>query len=349
MKSEPGGGYLARSAALDERMAEVFGDHVSDPSAAAYIQARMQEVSRRDLPARILGTALLPIVISEFEEFLKALLRVGLRLHPNALGALPDIPQELITKYGELADLQRWQLDKKATDTLSGTPEDWRKAVQRWLKLDLADQGASWDAIIEAIQRRHAIVHNGGRADEKYVKIVGPGSATVEGQVLACDAEYLRSVFLEFEALALSLSVCWVTKLRQSDGELYPPMVRRVVAHFEAVGQWTKALDIMNACLEQSLTDDEREVYQINKWFCLQELGQQDEAMLGSIYGFKPNSTQKKIARAALLRDEPAALLAIREVNAQVKPALAKRQMREDPLFQRFMKENPRIKKALSR
>ncbi len=341
-------GYLARTAALDERMAEVFGDHLRDPLAAAYIQARTQEVSRRDLPGRLLGTALLPIVISEFEEFLKALLRVGLRLHPNALGALPDIPRELLSKYGDLADLQRWQLDKKANDTLSGTPEDWRKAIQKWMKLDFADQGASWAAIVEAIQRRHAIVHNGGRADEKYVKVVGPGKVT-EGQILACDAGYLRAVFLEFEALALSLSVRWVTKLRHSDRELYPPMVRRVVEHFEAAGQWEKALHILDACLEQSLSDDEREVYQINKWFCLQELGQQDEAMLGSIYGYTPSLAQMKMARAALLRDEPAALQVMREVNAQAKPALLKRQMREDPLFQRFIRENPRIKKALSR
>lgn len=341
---------LVRQARMEERWKEALGDYKDDFEAARYFIAKMKEMTGKDLPERLLGAALLPALVSRFEEYLKALLRAGLRLYPNALGPMPDIPQELVVKYGHVFDLRRWQIERKVADLFKGTPDDWRKALLNWPRVDLAQQGGSWKVIVEAIQRRHVIVHNGGRADQKYLNVVGPGTDLVEGQPLTCTAEYLLPVFLEFEALALALSVRLARKYQvKSEFGVYPEMLHRVVDTFEAGGHWAHAVAVLEAALEQPLADELKEVYQINLWFCLQELGRQDDTMLGSIYAWRPSNVDARMARAALLRDEPYALLTIREVNASSKPALLKRHLRQAPLLRRFMKESVKVQKALSR
>jgi hypothetical protein len=47
-----------------------------------------------------LGDALLPLIVSKMEEFLTALVRTGIILHPRSLGELPSIPNEIFQKYG---------------------------------------------------------------------------------------------------------------------------------------------------------------------------------------------------------------------------------------------------------
>lgn len=344
--------WISEQARIDEHYDEFFGEHRDNPDAMIYLQAKADERARKHLPERLLGEALLPIMVSRLEELLKALLRVALRLHPKSLGGLPEIPPERLDKYADKSDLRRWQIDRKAADFFKGTPEDWRKGLARWPKVDLAQQAGSWEVIVEAIQRRHVLVHNGGRADQKYLEVAGKGTDKFEGQLLLCDPDYLRSIFLHFEALALSLSVRWVNALKVTSpaAGVYPRMLNRVVDRFEETGQWDIALAVLEACMEQSLNDSEhKETIQINVWFCLQELGRQDDAMLGSIYAWQPSDVESRMARAALLRDEPYAVSVLKEVNAVARPALVKRHLREAPLIRRFMKENVRVNKGLSR
>ncbi len=345
--------WLSEQANVDEHFGELFREHRDNPDAMIYLQAKMDERSRKHLPERLLGEALLPIMVSRLEELLKALLRVGLRLHPKSLGGLPEIPPELLDKYADKSDLRRWQIDRKVADFFKGTPEDWRKGLTKWPKVDLAQQAGSWDVIVEAIQRRHVLVHNGGRADHKYIEVAGRGTDKFEGQLLVCDPDYLRSVFSNFEALALSLSVRWINAFKVASpaaGGFYPPMLDRVVDGFERAGQWSMALAVLDAIMEQPLEDMTRkETVQINIWYCLQELGRQDDAMLGSIYAWQPSDVESRMARAALLRDEPYALSVLKEVNAEARPAFVKRHLREAPLIRRFMKENVRVNKGLSR
>lgn len=342
---------LYRTSRAEERFEELFGDHKDNVEALLYLQAKMQEFSRKKLPERLLGDALLPTLVSHFEEFLKALLRVGIRKFPQALGPMPDIPQELLTKYGHMQDLQRWQVDRKVTELFKGTPEDWRKGLLKWPKVDLAEQGGSWDVIVEAIQRRHTLVHNGGRADQKYLDVVGSNAGVVEGQLLLCDTEYLTSIFTEFETFALTFTVRMAAKFGVTPEQgIYPPMLDRIVDGLERGGQWAHALAVLEACLEpDGLDEATQESFRVNRWFCLQELGLDNAEMLGSVYAWHPSSSYLQMARAALLRDEPHALLTLRQINSGGKPALEKRRLREAPLIQRFMRENAKVLKALSR
>jgi hypothetical protein len=54
----------------------------------------------------ILGAALLPRLISAFEEFLGALVRTGLTLHAEALGPYGDVPFELTNRYPDVRDIR---------------------------------------------------------------------------------------------------------------------------------------------------------------------------------------------------------------------------------------------------
>jgi hypothetical protein len=266
--------------------------------------------------------------------------------------ACPRFPPDLLDKYADKSDLRRWQIDRKVAAFFRGTPEDWRKDLIKWPKIDLAEQAGSWDVVVEAIQRRHVLVHNGGRADAKYIQVAGKSANKFEGQPLLCDPDYLESVFLNFEALALSLSIRWINalKLASPTAAVYPPTLNRVVDRFETAGQWSMALAVLEACAEQPLDDDDhKETVQINVWYCLQELGRQDDAMLGSIYAWRPGDVESRMARAALLRDEPYAVSVLKDVNASARPALMKRHLREAPLIRRFMKENARVNRGLTR
>ena len=334
-----------------------FAKFQGDPLKAYYIMTKVDQ-GPSGFAERLLGAALLPLIVSKMEEFIAALIRSGISLHPNALGEPPAIPNEVFTQYYtniESADIQRWQIDQKVKTFMKGSPNDWRKAIRQWTGIEVADLGADWDMIVEMVQRRHVVIHNGGRADSDYLGNI-PDRMKVGlflGGELLSNYDYLSPLLVELEAWALCLSFRWTKHFFKDKGEYKPFITSRAMALAE-IGRWSQALAILDSFLLEPLNSDDKEVplARVNRAFCLQELGRDSEVLRREIIQLKTSDSDDRsiltnIGIYALLRDYPALLEAMHSFTAGPNESSIKRLFREEPLIQRAMSESSQVQSFL--
>lgn len=137
----------------DRLLGEHFSSFADSPLMSTYAISllRLGPPSYRQ---SVLGQALLPLAISEMENFLAGLARSALYLYPNGLGPLPAVPTEIVRKYRaniSSADIERWQVDQKIDVFIKQPPSEWRSSLSKWSRIDIAQSGGSWDILSEAI------------------------------------------------------------------------------------------------------------------------------------------------------------------------------------------------------
>jgi hypothetical protein len=338
-------------------MWEYFGKYSNDPLKSEYILANIRlgpDVVRKS----VLGSALLPLIVSKLEEFLGALMRTAVALHPNMLGELPSIPDGIFRRYQahlSSSDILRWQIDQKVISVINGSPGDWRTTIQKRIGIDIAEVGADWARLEEIIQRRHAIIHNNGRVDDSYMAKVEDRLKTglQVGSVLICDTKYISPALIELETWVLCLASYWAKRLFKTDARYHPYIISRVV-DLESMGRWTHAMDILNALLREPLPDQSLlSSAQINRWFCLQEIGQNYDSLEREIRNWEPGGDDEAdvflndLARAALLRSYTDLARLIRHGLGSETLGFDKKYMREMPLMQRAMRESTAIASLL--
>jgi hypothetical protein len=323
-------------------------------SSIQYIEAkiRLGTDSNKELT---LGTALVPLLVSKAEEFISALVRAGLTLFPRGLGEPPSVPNTIIIKYQQnisSSDILRWQVDQQVADFMKQSPNEWRKQVERWAKIDLADLGADWDMLNEMIQRRHAIVHNGGRADMEYLDRVAPRlkHGLYLGSSLSCNFAYVEPMLVELETWATCLALRWSKKFFKGVGFTDVYLMERV-ARLEDNGRWTQGLAILDSYLMQPLPIHGYLVglARVNRWYCLQELGRENDSMQREIRTWQPGESAGpadvdyvEIGRWALLRDYDRLSAAAHKYYSASYNRIEKRALRDMPLIKRAMWNNPK-------
>jgi hypothetical protein len=214
-------------------MRDHFGKYINDSIKFEYILANIRlgpDAARKS----ILGSALIPLVVSKVEEFLSALLRSALALHPKTLGELPSIPDDIFRRYQahlSSSDVLRWQIDQKVTSLINGSPTDWRTTIEKRTGIDIGRVGADWARIEEIIQRRHAIIHSNGRVDDSYMAKVEDRLRTGlrPGSALICSTRYMFPALIEIETWVLCLAAYWSKRLFKNDARYHPYVIGRVV------------------------------------------------------------------------------------------------------------------------
>jgi hypothetical protein len=335
----------------EEVFREKFSAYANDPLKMQYIMANVRLGARAEREST-LGAALLPFIVSKMEEFLGGLVRTMLALHSETLGELKPVPTAIIRRYSaniSSSDLLRWQIDQKVASFLQGSPEEWRDTLNKKTKIDIASVGADWDAITEVIQRRHAVVHNNGRIDDEYLSKVPERlrSGLEEGSTLVCSTRYMTSALVEIETWAICLSLFWTKHFFKDIANYHPYIISRVV-DLESLGRWTQGLAVLDALLKDPLSPDAGDVSlaRINRWFCLQEVGRDSEALEREINAFSPqgldleSAFRFEVGRAALLRDYSELAKLFRAGMGNETLGFQKKYYREMPLIKRSMKES---------
>ena len=342
----------------EETFREKFSAYANDPPKTQYIMANVRLGTKVEREST-LGAALLPFIVSKMEEFLGSLVRTMLVLYPETLGELKPVPTEIIRRYSaniSSSDLLRWQIDQKVASFLQGSPEEWRDTLNKKTKIDIASAGADWDAIMEVIQRRHAVVHNNGRVDNEYLSKVPERlrSGLEEGSTLVCSTRYMTSALVEIETWAICLSLFWAKHFFKDNANYHPSIISRVV-DLESLGRWTQALAVLDALLKEPLPPDAGDVSlaRINRWFCLQEIGRDSEALEREINAFysqeldSESAFRFEVGRAALLRNYSELLGLFRAGMGSETLGFQKKHYREMPLIRRAMKESPPVERIL--
>ena len=335
---------------LFRQIDEHFSKFMDDPIAIVYVRSRLMQRAQKS-PAEVMAESLLPGVVSAFEQFLSALLRAGLFVHPNGLGELPDIPAKVFDELATKDDIHRFRIDQKIRSILGGRPADWLNSVKKWSKIDLMELGADWLSICESIQRRHAIVHNDGRADADYLQNVAPKYKVelAQGQPLICSADYMSEAVENFRVLGLVLAIRWANHFgKLAPLEVFPDLVNDIYK-LERNGRWSAAYIVSDTSVglhtnDQSVDDHLR----VNWWLCRQHLGMKSSEMVGEIYEWSPSDPELKAARAALLGDDEALARIVPEVMANQTHTFARRDFADMVIWQDAKERSAAVRAAFS-
>lgn len=340
---------------ISERLGkEHFAKYATEPAKAEYILANLRLGSKTDRESTA-GTVLVPFLVSKLEDFLGALVRVTLILHPTALGVLPDIPNVIYQRYKahlSSSDILRWQIDEKVVELLRKSTDDWRSVIKKRMNIDIGGVGTDWSRINELIQRRHVITHNNGRVDDDYMTRVQDNLRVglVPGDRLLSSAHYMTPTLLEVETWSICLAVKWSKHFFAGEARYHPLIIGRVV-ELEDSSNWSQALTILNAYLSEPLPSSLSEVSlgQINRWFCQQELGYENNTIEKQILSWTPQGNDAEdillaeIGRSALLRDYNELVMLLRRGIGSGMASLRKETLHGYPLIKRAMRESPSV------
>jgi hypothetical protein len=342
---------------------EHFGQYARDRLKADYILMSVR-LGPASLVDSVLGMALLPMIVAKMEQFIAALMRAHLRMHPDALGKLDDasVPFDLYRRFGanhSTADIERWLADRKIKDVINKSPGEWLETIRKLTGIDSAKIGADWEVLAELVRRRHLVVHNDGRVDLGYLSQASSRFKREVwlGSFLECGAAYLAPVLDELEAWAISLTSLWAKKLFKETAKYYRLLTDRII-RFENLNKWNQAIVILNSFLADPVPSERDKVViaQINQWFCMQELGLEVERAEREVRDWDIGREDldpetefiAQISRCALLRDHGGFVNAFQERGSgEANRRLMRSSYKDMPLVKRSISESPAVRSLL--
>jgi len=327
----------------------LFSKYKEDAASLTYLQNGMR-ARVRESKSEVLGSAILPVAVAAFEQYIASLFRSGLMKFPYALGELPPAHYELVSKY-DSADLKKYLIDRRVRDVLREAPTDWERKIEKWTKIKVGDLGIGWDHILEAIQRRHALVHNGGVIDEEYLQKVPAWARENKriGQSLACSVGYTLEALRKIRVFALIFGLKWARHFGKSDAlAVYPDLVMAVYA-LEKDGDWSTALRLSNAAMElQDANDESFQLLRVNWWLCRKKLMKSDAEMELDIRAWEPENDRLWMARAALLENDADLAERIQLAGASGPGGrVSRRQLAEMPIFHDSIQRSDTVRRLL--
>ena len=299
-------------------------------------------------PSTVLARGLLPSLVAAFEELIGSLARVWLAQRPEARG----LDKKPAATYGELGayestdDLRLRALDKEVRRLIDEGPKGWNEILADKLDLRLDDLSDNWPATVEVFLRRNVIVHARGRADDKYIRLV-PAEAGVElGELLECDAAYMRRALDLLGRLGTALASLWLVALHPRSPDAYHLAADVVIVALEE-GRWRDAHVIASRALKrcpEELPGSSVSELRVNDWMARQEIGAEDHGVLrAQIERWQPPSEEPRyrVAQAALLHDPTSAIEALESCRRAGHGDLAS--FASWPLIKRLAGESPEV------
>lgn len=140
-------------------------------------------------------------------------------------GALKEDKKEFsladLQGFANLEDATDALLARRVADLMYGGLDDWADWFKSEFKADFGKLAMNWERVRESFQRRHLVTHTGAAVSRQYVENVKhEGKPPEIGTRLDVGADYLTSVFDEFEALGTALVVsAWGTWVKEEREE----------------------------------------------------------------------------------------------------------------------------------
>lgn len=163
---------------------------------------------RRPPSGEFLFPSLLVTLVGEVEIIINRLARACYTLNPDLIkDGEQKIEWREIAHFKTVAEVQEMLVDRRIDQLLRGSLTDWISYFEKKVGIP-SITAVQRRGPLEAVQRRHCIVHNGGHASALYIEKtsgIKPRPKTEEGDYLPVDPEYLRSTADELYLVIYSL------------------------------------------------------------------------------------------------------------------------------------------------
>jgi hypothetical protein len=186
---------------LDAAMSVLPDEYQSPHFVSSVARAGTQEPS-----TPLFMSSLLTTLVGDYEVFIASLARAVVTRHPGSLDSSErTFTWRDISAHSTLEELKAQVIEKAVDDLLRESSEGWMKFFETKYRLAIPPL-ARTPELLEVFQRRHVIVHNGGRVSRLYMehtsKIESPPNI---GDRLSVDLEYFQKAADMLCIVALAL------------------------------------------------------------------------------------------------------------------------------------------------
>jgi hypothetical protein len=340
------------SEAAQERMRAATNQDPKAVRAAIVIFSRLMKRATSYFPhEQIMLGGVLMSLIGAFEVLLSDILHLYYQCYPNALESEEkNYSLKDIRSFKSLDDFSDHVIENKIDAFLRGSLADWVKFFQL-RKIDMVKFVPSWESFAECFQRRHIVVHNGGRVSRQYLERVGQDwieqhkEEAKLGATLLVSNEYLSQAFTFFELVGALLSQeCWKRFARDERDERgsafcshqYECLVDERWIISEALGSW--------AVVEGEMNASHTLVARINRWLSIKRQDRWSE-IEAEVMAFDRGVLDPRYVAAihALEGANDSFFLVLQKAGIPEDDLLnwpILKEMREDPRFKEFLEKN---------
>jgi hypothetical protein len=254
----------------EEQKSAIFGElgeiFRGDRYAATSFHLHMNEVAAGPRRVAIVQNSLLVMAISAFEVLLSGLISRQFVMFPDALQAdQREFSLEDVRGFQSEEDAIDLLLSRRVTKIMYGSLDDWSKWFEDRCNARFADLAIAWESLREAFQRRHVIMHSGGRVSSEYLAKVRVGTPPTLGSQLNVDADYLQQLLDQLDALGTGVAVrAWGTWFPAERDEAAGRLLRRTYQTMIS-GRWA-VTEKLAELADLKCSEDLRHSIRCNGW-----------------------------------------------------------------------------------
>jgi len=209
---------------IDQRKRKQVVEGVTEDQVNQIIQLTA-DLPRLTVPqAELLYRSSFVMLVSYFDFLLSDLIHYFYRRYPESLSG-KELPLTLseLKLLGGVDEALDFVINKEAESVLYDSLEKQKLYLKNTLKIDTKDSIINWNRLIEAVERRHIIVHNDCKINRRYLTKVDPSQIPEktkdlkEGTQVRITERYFRSVFEEICVSGLVLLQCCWQKWEKDD------------------------------------------------------------------------------------------------------------------------------------
>jgi hypothetical protein len=225
----------------------------------------------------LLYGALLTTAVSTFEVFIAGIFTEHYRAHPEAIDAserkfsLADL-----RSFPTIAEAEAAAIADRVDQHMRAGLEEWSKWFSKALGCKVEDLSDKWPAIEEIFQRRHLIVHSGGRVTAQYLAKT-PGSRAKLDRYLTVGQPYLTGAIDRLSLLGHMLAFEVQIKWQPKDSTLIASRMLSRCYRALIDKHWSLAERIGRRALGVKPTALRREMLRCNAWLAAKRQRRLDE------------------------------------------------------------------------
>lgn len=170
-----------------------------------------------DMPI-IHGSNTLIMLLTRFEEFISDYIEQLYIMFPQRYLDSESITFSEFSKTTSIDEIRRTIIDRQLDSIMRASYTEWFKLFSsHGIKLD--DFADDMKKLAEIYARRNIWVHNSGRVNESYLKLV-PTTTATKNEVLSVNEEYIRDAFATIKTIIVILMIK-TSKLIKNNTEEY--------------------------------------------------------------------------------------------------------------------------------
>lgn len=144
--------------------------------------------------------------------------------------------------------------------------DDWNRWFSRNLKIEFNTICMDFDRLVEVIERRHIVIHHGGKVSRRYLSRVAADPKPTLGSDLGLDEAYVRDVLDHLVVFGAMLVVVAWAKLVKEEAASASSSLASVVYDQMLAGHWNVVEALCKARTIIDMAEETRWVFQCNEW-----------------------------------------------------------------------------------